>query len=617
MKRLMSLFEVLLVEMGSMLSTCTTRDWETISRRFEDEGLSFLTITLPKFCEDFQSSLDQGFVDSGAFLPFKKQKSTRLPAFLQGFSSQVFEPTTGVLLDVPNPDAIRAVRQLTLFFSKINLPCTEYRERKAIREYIECEQDVKETEARLGDIDYHLFRRVSRILFGAELARCDQAVYDLYHSDYGERSLAHRIRPKHGPGATADRLTGNQKWYNTTWTERLEQIMPSGEMLLPSLAYEDLQESIDILEPGEERPVRVILVPKTLKTPRIIAIEPTAMQFAQQALATMLVEELELSSFSSMIGFSDQTPNQRMAQDGSFSKGLATLDLSSASDRVSNQLVIEMLKDFPHFSRAVQASRSTRADVPGYGVIPLAKFASMGSALTFPIEAMVFLTLTVMGICEASRIPLGSVSRKDVLRLRTSVRVYGDDIICPTDSVLSVISCLEAYGFKVAQHKSFWTGSFRESCGKEYFDGHDVSIVKCRQPLPSSRRNVEEVVSTVDLRNHLYKAGLWKTAAHLDEMLTKPSILGVRYPIVAPTSSVLGRHSVLSWKAEAGDLNLHAPLVKGYTIHAPLPLNPVDGEAALLKYLLKRGHEPFDSRHLERSGRPDAVHLKLRWRSPF
>jgi len=612
MKRLMSLYTVLLEELGSMMSTSTSRDLETISRRVETEGLSFLTITLPQFCDDFQMSLDRGFVDSEVFRAFHRPKDSWLPAFLQGFTSQVFDPATGILLDIPNPDAIRAVRQLTLVYSKINIPCSDARNGKAIRAYVECEKKVRETNVRLGDIHYRRFSRIFNLLFGDVLSRCDEAIYHLVTG--GGRSYE-RVRPKHGPGATADRLMGNQKWHNRIWTERLEKIMPAGEMLLPNWRHFDLLEEIDFLEPGEERPVRVILVPKTLKTPRIIAIEPTAMQYSQQALASMLVEEIAISQISPMIGFDDQTPNQHLAAMGSATRGLATLDLSSASDLVSNQLVVEMLKRYPHFSEAVQASRSLRADVPGYGVMPLAKFASMGSALTFPIEAMVFLTLTIMGVCQASRIPLESVTRNDILRLNRSVRVYGDDIICPTDSVREVTNCLETYGFEVGLRKSFWTGSFRESCGKEFYDGHDVSVVKLRKLLPSSLRDVDECVSTVAFRNLLYSSGLWATARYLDDRLE--TIFRGNYPSVAPTSPVLGRHAYSGYDSERMHADLHSPMVKGYVVHAPLPLNPVKDESALLKYLLKRGSEPFEDKHLERSGRPDAVYIKLRWASPF
>jgi len=131
----------------------------------------------------------------------------------------------------------------------------------------------------------------------------------------------------------------------------------------------------------------VIAVPKTMKTPRIIAVEPTAMQYMQQAISDNLVSNLEGRHFPYkwMIGFERQEPNQQMAKEGSLHGELATLDLSEASDRVSNQHVRRLTKGFPRVTEGIQACRSRKADVPGHGVIRLAKFASMGSALTFPL----------------------------------------------------------------------------------------------------------------------------------------------------------------------------------------------------------------------------------------
>lgn len=619
MKSLMLLFQVLLDDLGSALSTRTLRDYNTVARRVELEGFSFLTITLPSFHDDFLVALDREYIGPDLFTGFRRTRGTQLPAFLRGFVDQVFDSETGRLLNDPNPDAIRAVRQACLFFSKIHLPCSDARVRKAIRGYIECEKEVREVTTRL-ETDWvearePLLDRLSdwfNALFGDLCTEWDARLYNLAYDS--------ELRPKHGPGATADRLRGNRKWQQREWTTRLEKVMPAGEMLLPSWRSADLLDSIDFLEPGAERPVRVITVPKTLKAPRIIAIEPTAMQYAQQMLAEMLVDSMESARFpySSMIGFNDQTPNQHLARDGSFSGELATLDLSEASDRVSNRLVKVAFARYPTLYEAVQASRSKRADVPGFGVIPLAKFASMGSALTFPIEAMIFLSVIMIGVEDALKIPAGGSQRSRRMLaddFRSSVRVYGDDMIVPTHCVQEVIRSLEAFGLKVNSRKSFWTGSFRESCGKEYWHGHDVSVVKCRQVLPSSPRNVDECISTVSLRNQLYRSGLWKTAAHLDELIEKA--LRGRYPVVADTSPVLGRHSFLGYQTERMHAELHSPLVKGYVVYAPLPRNPLEGEAALLKWLLKRGDEPFADDHLERSGRPEAVILKLRWASPF
>jgi len=593
----MMLWKVVAEESAARCCTSATLDIKTVQCRFEHEGLSFLTITLPGFGKDFEKSLSQGFVDRSSFTGFRWRAG--LPRFLGGFLDLVFDRGSGLLLDVPSIDAILAIRQLALMYSKVAFPCSDAREKQAILNYVRCEKDVREQDASLSLADMADFKRISSLLFSGLFARVDHAVY------YGE------LIPKHGPGATADKLRGNAKYEQRTWTERLEEVFPSGEYLLPSWSYYDQLDAINILEPGAEIPVKVISVPKTQKTPRIIAVEPTAMQYAQQAVLEAILKALKRFDYLSMIvGFDDQTPNQRMARNGSRDGSEATLDLSDASDRVSNQLVRAMLEPHPHLHRAVDACRSRTADVPGEGKLRLAKFASMGSALCFPFEAMVFTTLIFLGIERELNKPL---SRDSVKLFSDKVRVYGDDIIIPTEFVQPVVGVLESFGSRVNADKSFWTGKFRESCGKEYYDGHDVSVVKVRQAFPTHREHATGVISIVSLRNQFYFAGYWQTCKWLDGV-----IAGVirHFPTVLPTSPVLGRHSVLGFHSERTGKHLHNPLVKGYVVSSRIPSDPLEGPGALLKYFLKRGSLPAaDRKHLERAGRPRAVSIKLGWAS--
>jgi len=305
-----------------------------------------------------------------------------------------------------------------------------------------------------------------------------------------------------------------------------------------------------------------------------------------------------------------------------------------------------MVSRWPHLSEAIDATRSRRADVPGHGVVRLAKYASMGSALCFPVEAMVFTTLIFLGIQKSLNVTL---SRKLIESLSGSVRVYGDDLIVPVDHVRTIVQTLEHFGARVGLHKSFWTGRFRESCGKEYFDGHDVSIVKVRQALPTTMADATGVISTVALRNLLWMPSVvdW-----LDNLL-----LGIlkHFPRVGPASPVLGR---VSSKPDQGRMHpyLFSPQVRGYVVQAKAPADMLGDYGALLKCLLKlesnmqgnassyvgdipsywpgtmsvgqlsrlRDDQPYsspswappvsqDDRHLERSGRPKRVSMKLGW----
>jgi len=485
---------------------------------------------------------------------------------------------------------------------------------------------------RKGETRLQDTRHVFNLLFGRVLSELDGMIY------------AGELRPKHGPGSTADGLYGNQKWTLPSWHERLETLFPYVDYGIPSYKYWEEQFGTEFVMPEDEPPAKLTAVAKTHGKPRLISIEPTVMQYIQQAISVPLRVLLERDSLCKhFIGFEQQWPNQAMACIGSEDGSLATLDLSEASDRIPNWLVEDLVQDYPHFGEAIEACRSSRVQLPSGEIHSLRKFASMGSALTFPIEAMVFTAVVFEGIFRASNIrPTPGAFR----RYRDQVRVYGDDIIVPTDMAETVIDSLEAFGFKVNRNKSFWTGSFRESCGKEYWKGMDVSIVRFRKSLPTSRHDVDEIVSTSATRNLLYKAGMVQLASKLDDLLM--DVLDGLYPWVAETSPILGRihHSGL-YQADGWDDALHAPFVKGYAVEPKIPDNEIDGHHALMKVF--SGESPakgnikdidrevellsklddwrcwidwvfpntIDPEHLTRSGRPFAVSIKRRKGRPF
>jgi len=593
-KSLTAFLQILVSEAGERCHISTILDQKTIEERVEHEGTSFLTISLPTFGKDLQKGLDRGYVAHDLFKGFAFGGG--LPRFLGGFLELVFDRGTGQLLDLPSIEAIRCLHQITAMLGKVELPCSDARIARAKTRYIECEQEVRLADQSLNPELAQEFGKVGMVLFGQVFSDVDLMVYN------GE------LVPKHGPGATADRLRGNAKYDQVEWTHRLDQYFPAREFILPSDRYWSDLDGVDFLEPGDERPVRVITVPKTLKTPRIIAVEPTCMQYAQQALLAPIVEGIERSdSLSPFIGFRDQEPNKALAREGSHKGNLATLDLSEASDRVSNQHVRLLLRHHPHLRGAVEACRSRKADVDGK-VIRLAKFASMGSALCFPFEAMVFTTIIFLAISKELNRPMSAGLLRE---FRGQVRVYGDDIIVPVDMMDPVSRMLTAFGLKVNADKSFGTGKFRESCGGDYYDGTDIRPVRISRVFPTSRKHVAEIVSTVALRNHLFQGGWQESVEWLDTLLE--SVL-IHFPEVHPSSPVLGRHT---WDLpRAGKMceKLQIPLVKGFVVSSRLPVSKLEGPGALVKFFIKAGDLPiFNEDHLIRAGRPVSVDIKTRW----
>lgn len=210
---------------------------------------------------------------------------------------------------------------------------------------------------------------------------------------------------------------------------------------------------------------KATVVPKNAKTHRCIAIEPGWNVFFQLGLGALIRERL----YRAGIDLNDQTINQKLSREGSISGHLATIDLSAASDSVAYATVLELLP--PDWFNALERLRSPYGRTP-QGTIEYAKFSSMGNGYTFELESLLFYAVA-LAVCEA-------------LGLREPiVSVYGDDIIVPTEAAALLISSLSFLGFRTNAKKTFVDGPFRESCGKHWFAGHDVSPFYIRDVIKS------------------------------------------------------------------------------------------------------------------------------------
>lgn len=578
------------------------RDLRTIRSRVKHEGLSFLTITLPTFGQDFERCLDEGRLVSGFFNSFKKRLKT--PAFLQGFFTRVFDSQTGGILHEPDIACIEAVRQIAFSFKKLSVTCSEARVRKAIVEFKQCERDLEELV--IGNSSSDALRSVSHVIWGSIFGR-----YDIASDGY----------PKHGPGATCERISGNAKFSHKRWHDRLEPYFPLLESAYSvSAAFSSELEQVSIVDEADESPVRVITVPKTLKAPRIIAIEPVCMQYTQQQLKSILVREIEKSWMTAgHVNFTDQGVNRSMALTSSSSGHYATLDLSSASDRVRNDLASIMFDFNPDLLGAIQACRSKMAILPGGDKLQLVKFASMGSALCFPVESMFFYTICVMALLKKRKLPVNSLNAHKVSR---EVYVYGDDLIVPVNDVAAVIDHLHTFGCKVNAAKSFWTGKFRESCGMDAYDGEEVTPTYVRHMLPGNRRDTKALISLVETSNLFYKRGYWLTSNHIVKRCE--AILGT-LPVIGEQCSGLGKVSFCEG-VYTGRFRWNPTIqVNEVLTWVPRPVyrkDRLEGYAALQKCLIQLesrppGATPVAEDHLLRSARYGAVVLKRHWVRPY
>lgn len=210
-------------------------------------------------------------------------------------------------------------------------------------------------------------------------------------------------------------------------------------------------------------------VPKDAKSDRFIAIEPLWNMFFQKGIGGLI--RLKLRNIGLDLNYG-QDLNRRLAKEGSATGRLATLDLSSASDCISLGLVDFLLP--ADWNAALLMTRSPRISVEGESVL-LEKISSMGNGFTWELQSLIFLALTL------------AVSRSS--RIGSDVSIYGDDIILPADRARSLIQVLQDVGFKTNVEKSYFEGPFRESCGKHYFRGQDVTPFYIRTEITTVQQH--------------------------------------------------------------------------------------------------------------------------------
>lgn len=198
---------------------------------------------------------------------------------------------------------------------------------------------------------------------------------------------------------------------------------------------------------------RIDYVPKNAKTDRTIAVEPVFNSYAQRGIGHVLRSRLLRAG----IDLREQGNNQRAASEA-VAKGYATVDLSAASDSVSLELVRWLMP--PDWFSALCECRSPNVVLEDGEIKALAKISSMGNGYTFELESLIFWAL--------ARTVSDRLGGGDVW-------VYGDDIIIKNTHVPTLGFVLEYTGFSFNYEKSYWSGVFRESCGKHYFNGTDVS----------------------------------------------------------------------------------------------------------------------------------------------
>lgn len=561
------------------------RDLVTIEARLKNEGYGFLTIALPSFGKAFDKGLDEGrmTVPHG----FEKIHGGSLPKFLSGLTCHVFDAKTGELKENCAVDVVKCIRELLFLFKKLNLSADqeEILDSKAKFGFFSHDSSIRPLSS--DRLDY--FGRVCSLL----LPNLD---------DFEDLDC------KHGPGAVFEGCSPNQKWSGVYHglSDFDHRLMGIGYDL-NAFALRPFSNTLGPQICSSGVFAKLISVPKSSTSRRTITVEPLLMQFVQQGLNSHLRESIRKDKILSLsLALDDQGPNQKLALDGSRTRKYATLDLSSASDLLSLDLVKFVFSKRPRFLDLALGCRSIGVSSKPDEI--LKKFAGMGNALTFPVQSVVFATIAIAAIAfKEGKYP----SYWNLRRIASNVRVYGDDIIVHTDCYHQVVDWLTHFGLKVNQSKSFFKGNFRESCGVDAFRGYDVTPLYLRHEPEVTSITANAIENFVSISNQAWLKGLYSFSTSLSTIVERA--IRKRLPLVGKKSSCLGWHTRLdAWNFQRWNSTLHRFEVRSLVGFSSKRKDPLDDYAALLKFY----HVPLLGRpagHLEHSDRRFTLKHRLRW----
>lgn len=275
------------------------------------------------------------------------------------------------------------------------------------------------------------------------------------------------VKGRFGPGATAEGFDAFEKWIRKGYRPDVP----------PNLYRANPRDDWEPTPVNVMRITKMAEVPKSIKCNRIVSSEPAMSMYAQLAINDELVRQIHLI-FPGKVSLHDQGKHNRLL----LVPGMATLDLSDASDHVSVQLVRDVL---PQLWPVLAKVRSEYSLTPKGDVLSLATFAPMGAGFCFSV-----MTTVILGII---RYAFESFHYR---WLKEPWSVYGDDIIVPVWIADYVIDLLERAGLVINHAKSCTSGLYVESCGRELFRGIDVTPGYIRDPLHTvPAEKVESIIS--------------------------------------------------------------------------------------------------------------------------
>lgn len=321
------------------------------------------------------------------------------------------------------------------------------------------------------------------------------------------------LKPRHGPGAVSDlNKRRKDKFSFPTWSDRLQSYFPYEEFGFHKLNMEDPK-------PQGDGIARVCSVPKTLNKVRVITVEPASNQFIQQSLRGWLIDK-QTAVASICIDVSDQEKSKTAAKHASVDGCDATVDLKSASDFLSLSLFRSIFEENPILCDMLLACRTERVLTPDWEDVSLKKYAGQGNATTFVVQSLIYSILAVTAILVDEKVNPDYVRKNKIWSAAKKVRVFGDDILLPSQNLPTLSLILEHVGLRVNEGKTHSQGHFREACGGDYFQGYDVTPFYLRHFIRDS--DPEGLVSWCNVSDNAYNKGLLSTSYSMREGLNLP-----------------------------------------------------------------------------------------------
>lgn len=496
--------------------------FQRLLKLVETRGLPIIMIDLPDMGKVYDFGLSSGFFDWDKVPRSLGTLHSKEGVLFQKLLEKSFDDGGNILPNI-DPNIVFFTRQVCYFAKKVEIACSDSAVHDAVVEFKRIDEQLRRPslEWHLDELNVAYLRQLSfldgyrdspdlishrdmcpRPLLSVLGTVCDLIFGSLRVPTWDD------LRPRHGPGATADAKTGSDKYRFPSWPRKLDQSFPF-EMF--SQSREDMHLETTTSMSHQEFPSRLLAVPKTLKGPRLIASEPVSHQYAQGALMRWIGDFMP-DPLQNCISLRDQEPSRSLAMQASKDGKTATIDLSSASDRLSCWTVERVFRSNPEFLLLLHSVRTrwlvNATKVGERFFLKLKKFATQGSAVTFPVQSIVYASIAIAALLyEEGRKP----TKQNVRKASRRVRVFGDDIIMPSHAVWSLVLLLSHLELKANMGKTHVKGFFRESCGMDAYEGTDVSPVYIRSLELGSAPSA--LVSWVDVSNNAYVKGLW-TLAH-------------------------------------------------------------------------------------------------------